>query len=477
MNDGVSGLEGHATGYMINRIPAGARVPPQPREAECYSAKVPGTQTDAVVVRPARAVAGRVTVPGDKSISHRYALLAALAHGRSTILGYSGGADCAATLACLEALGVSLAHTPDGTLHVDGRGIDGLTPPAGVLDARNSGTTMRLLSGILAGRPFRSVLEGDASLSRRPMRRVIDPLTRMGATIASRDGMPPLTIDGARLHAITHRPEVPSAQVKSAVLLAGLQAGGETTVIEPAPTRDHTERGLQAFGAAIHREGTSVTIAGGQILRAREVRVPGDISGAAFWIALAAAVPGSSVQIDGVGLNPSRTAVLGILRRAGASIEVEVAREPDGEPWGRVRVAGGAARSFAIEPAEVPAVIDEIPALAAFGALLPEGEHMHVEGASELRVKESDRIACLARGLRALGAEVDEYPDGFHLTARPLTGATLDACDDHRLAMAFAVAATGARTPSTITGAASAAVSYPGFFEELARLASSGGGR
>lgn len=430
-----------------------------------------------MLVRPARTVAGRVTVPGDKSISHRYALLGALAHGTSTILGYSGGADCAATLACLGELGVRIRHTAGGALHIDGRGFDGLMPPAGVLDARNSGTTMRLMSGILAGRPFRSVLDGDASLSRRPMRRVIEPLTRMGATIAAPGGRPPLTIDGAALRPIAHRPEVPSAQVKSAVLLAGLQARGATTVVEPAATRDHTERALQAFGAAISRDGTSVTIAGGQQLRARELRVPGDISGATFWMALAAARPGSDIQIDDVGLNPTRTAVIDVLRRAGAAIDVDIRSEANGEPCGRVRVRGSAARSFAIEPAEVPAVIDEIPALAAFGALLPDGEHMHVEGAGELRVKESDRIACLARGLRGLGVAIDEYADGFHLVARPLTGATLDACGDHRLAMAFAIAATGARTPTTITGASSVAVSYPGFFEELARLASSGGGR
>jgi 3-phosphoshikimate 1-carboxyvinyltransferase len=270
---------------------------------------------------------------------------------------------------------------------------------------------------------------------------------------------------------------VPSAQVKSAVLLAGLQARGETTVVEPAATRDHTERALQAFGAAVARHGASVTVDGGQPLRARELRVPGDISGATFWMALAGALPGSSVRIDDVGLNPTRTAVIDILRRAGALVDVNVESEANGEPSGSVDVTGGTPRSFSIEPEEVPAVIDEIPALAAFGALLPEGEHMRVEGAGELRVKESDRIACLARGLRALGAQVEEFPDGFHLVARPLTGATMDACGDHRLAMAFAVAAMGAQTPSTITGASAVDVSYPGFFEELARLASNGGGR
>jgi len=427
-----------------------------------------------VVVRPATTVAGRVTVPGDKSISHRYALLAALAHGMSTIRGYSAGADCAATLTCLRALGVRIRHTPRGELQIDGAGFEGLAPPAGILDAANSGTTMRLMAGIAAGRPFRCVLDGDASLARRPMRRVMEPLTRMGAAIAARDWRPPLTIDGTQLHGIAHRPEVPSAQVKSAVLLAGLQALGRTTVVEPSPTRDHTERALEAFGVSVERDGASVSIEGGQRLGPRDLTVPGDISSATFWMALAAASPGSDIQIEGVGLNPTRTRVIDIVRRAGVRIDVEVHREANGEPVGRLHVTGGTPRGFSIGPEEVPAVIDEIPALAALGALLPEGERMKVAGAAELRVKESDRIACLAGGLRALGADVVEYPDGFELVAHRLTGATVDACGDHRLAMAFAVAATRAGTPATITGASSVAVSYPGFFEELARLASSG---
>lgn len=427
-----------------------------------------------MVVHPATTVAGRITVPGDKSISHRYALLASLAHGTTVIHGYSGGADCAATLACLRALGVRVRHSPARPLEIDGAGFEGLTPPAGPLDAANSGTTMRLLAGIAAGRPFRTVLAGDASLSRRPMRRVLEPLTRMGAAIAARDGYPPLTIDGADLHGITHRPEVPSAQVKSAVLLAGLQARGRTTVIEPAPTRDHTERALEAFGAVVEREGAAITVAGGGRLQACELTVPGDISGAAFWIALAAAIPGSRLEVEGVGLNPTRIALLDVVRRAGADVAVDAAAGSIGEPAGRILIRGGSPRGFSIEPSEVPALIDEIPALAALGALLPSGERMRVAGAAELRVKESDRIACLARGLRAMGADIEERPDGFELRARRLDGAIVDACGDHRLAMAFAVAAVGARTPTTITGASAVTVSYPGFFEELARLASNG---
>lgn len=432
---------------------------------------MPGTAADAVLVRPATAVAGRTTVPGDKSISHRYAMLAALAKGVSTIEGYSPGADCAATLTCLERLGVSVQRRESG-LRIEGHGFEGLRAPDAALNAANSGTTLRLLAGIVAGRPFRCVLEGDASLARRPMRRVMEPLSRMGAVITARDWRPPLTIEGAPLHGISHRPEVPSAQVKSAVLLAGLQAAERTSVVEPAATRDHTERALEAFGVAVDRQGHTVTVSGGQELRPGDFTVPGDISSAAFWIALAAATPGSDVRIDGVGLNPTRIAVIDIARRAGAHIEVERRGERAGEPIGCLSVRGESLRGFSIDPTEVPAVIDEIPALAALGALLPEGERMQVDGAGELRVKESDRIECLAAGLRALGADVEEYPDGFQLVARPLTGATLDACGDHRLAMAFAIAATGARTPSTIVGASAVAVSYPGFFDELARLAS-----
>jgi 3-phosphoshikimate 1-carboxyvinyltransferase len=432
---------------------------------------------DAVTVRPASAVAGTVAVPGDKSISHRYAMLAALADGISTIEHYSPGADCAATLACLQALGVRIRRPAPAVLEIEGRGLRGLQPPPAPLDAANSGTTMRLLAGVVAAHAFDSVLDGDSSLARRPMRRVIDPLIRMGASIDARDGRPPLTIHGAALHGITFKPDVPSAQVKSAVLLAGLQAKGRTVVEEPAATRDHTERALESFGAELHCEGRTIAIDGGQSLRPRTLVVPGDISSAAFWIALAAATPGARLEIVDVGLSASRTAVLDVVRRAGARIDARIDGVRDGEPVGRIHVTSAERRGFAITADEVPALIDEIPALTALGALLPEGEHMEVAGAGELRVKESDRIAGLARGFRAMGASVEEFPEGLRLTARPLTGAVVDALGDHRLAMAFAIAATGARGPSTITGASSVSVSYPGFFEELNRLAVSGDGR
>ncbi len=436
---------------------------------------MPHAPADAALVKPAARVAGRLRVPGDKSISHRYAMLAALADGRSTIHGYLAGADCLSTLECLRALGVSVRRTPESpgsreTVQIDGRGPRGLTPAAGPLDAGNSGTTMRLMSGILAAHEFQTVMGGDSSLSRRPMKRVIRPLTEMGATIGSEDGRPPLVITGARLHGISHRPEVPSAQIKSAVLLAGLQAEGETTVLEPVGTRDHTERAFHEFGVRVRKVGEAITVVGGQQLGARDLVVPGDVSSATFWIALAAGTPGAEIEIEGVGLNPTRTAMIEIARRAGARIDVQIDTEDGGEPMGRIRVSYGSPTSFAIEPHEVPGVIDEIPGLAALGALLPEGAEMRVRGAAELRVKESDRISCLATGLRALGASVEEYPDGFRLEARPLTGGSVDAADDHRLAMAFAITATGAAQPTTILGASSVDVSYPGFFDALERL-------
>jgi 3-phosphoshikimate 1-carboxyvinyltransferase len=433
---------------------------------------------DAALVRPAQRASGRVQVPGDKSISHRYALLGAIATGTTRIAGYSSGADCAATLACLRALGVPIVSSAGGAVEIHGRGLHGLSPAPAPVDAANSGTTMRLLAGLAAAHPFRTVVVGDASLSRRPMRRVMAPLTEMGATIQSADGRPPLTIDGAPLRGITYRPDVPSAQVKSSVLLAGLHAGGRTVVIEPAATRDHTERALSAFGVAVDRDGLQVSVEGGQTLTGRTVKVPGDISGAAFWGALAAATPGSVIHIDGVGLNPSRTALLDILRRAGAAVDATVEHEDANEPIGRVTIAWGTPRSFAIAPEEVPAVIDELPALGALGALLPEGSTMEVRGAAELRVKESDRISALARGFRAMGADITEYPDGFRIDARPLHGnVTVDAANDHRLAMAFAIAACGASAPTTIAGAGAVDVSYPGFFLELERLTTPGDGR
>ncbi len=426
-----------------------------------------------VRVQPAARVRGRVRPPGDKSISHRYGLLAAIADGTSTIHGYSTGGDCASTLGCLRTLGVQIdeiARDPVTGLEIRiaGRGLRGLRLPSGTLDAGNSGSTMRMLAGILAGHPFQSVMTGDDSLQRRPMRRIIVPLERMGATIASTDGRPPLTIDGAaRLAAIDFEPDVPSAQVKSAVLLAGLHAEGVTSVLEPLATRDHTERALHAFGVEIRRDGRRVVLDGGQRLAGRELTVPGDISSAAFWMVAAAARPDSEVVITHVGLNPTRTAIIDVLRRMGAAIEVD-GDGSAGEPMGTITVRHGALTETVITPDEVPGVIDELPVLA---ALATHGGALRVSGAQELRVKESDRISALADGLRRMGADIDEAPDGFHVRgARRLQGGEVDARNDHRLAMAFAVAALGAVGPTTIHDAGAAAVSYPEFFSVLESL-------
>ena len=397
-------------------------------------------------------------------------MLAALADGESAITGFSPGADCAATLECLRGLGVTIRRTGPGSMTILGRGVGGLQAPSSVLDAVNSGTTMRLLSGILAGHSFRTVITGDASLQRRPMRRIIDPLTKMGARIEARDGRPPLTIDGGSLHGITHEPPVPSAQVKSGVLLAGLHASGRTRVAEVIPTRDHTERALDAFGVRVIRDGRGVEVEGGQRLQPQTLIVPGDISGAAFWAALAGGTPRASIHIDGVGLNLSRIAVLEVLRRAGVRVDFSRDEERAGEPVGTVSFSFADCESFTVDRDEVPLVIDEIPALAALAAMMPVGRTFTVRGAGELRVKESDRISSLAAGFRAIGAQVEEYDDGFTLEARPLRGGAADAAGDHRLAMAFAIAATRAAGSTTISGASSVDVSYPGFFDELARL-------
>jgi 3-phosphoshikimate 1-carboxyvinyltransferase len=430
-------------------------------------------QTQTVVVRPTPHVRGRVRPPGDKSISHRYALFAAIADGVSVLEGYSTGADCASTLSCLRALGVSVQLTAQDLagLHVKivGRGLRGLLTPADTLDAGNSGTTMRLLSGILAAQPFTARISGDDSLSRRPMRRIIVPLERMGAMIASTDGRPPLTIEGnVRLRPLDFHTEVPSAQVKSAVLLAGLHADGETRVTEAVQTRDHTERGLKAFGVNVERSGLSVSIAGGQRPQGARLRVPGDISSAAFWMVAAAALPDSQVVVDEVGLNPSRTAIIDVLRRMGADIRVDHGAGTEAEPIGRITVRHGGLKPSEILPAEVPGLIDELPVLA---ALATHGGELRVTGAGELRVKESDRISALVDGFRRMGAEIDEFPDGFHVRGdRRLHGGEVDARNDHRLAMAFAIAALGASGPTTIQDAGAAAVSYPEFFSVLESL-------
>jgi 3-phosphoshikimate 1-carboxyvinyltransferase len=428
------------------------------------------TVARATEVRPARALRGALEVPSDKSISHRYALLAALASDVTTIDRYSTGADCLSTLACLESLGISVTRqdTADGLrVHITG-GAGRFSAPSRDVDCGNSGTSMRLLAGLLAAAPFAFRLVGDASLTRRPMRRVIAPLTAMGARIESAEGgRPPLVVTGGALRGIIHTPEVPSAQIKSAVLLAGLQASGSTTVVEPEPTRDHTERALAAFGAPVDgSEPGRLTVRGGTALTGGlRLRVPGDPSACAFLGVAATGLPGSAVTIRQVGLNPTRTALFDVLRRAGADVQVTPEATWHGEPVGTVRIASGTLGDIAIAPAEVPLLIDELPALAALATF---GGSCTVRGAAELRVKESDRISALVGGLRALGADADEFDDGFAVRGgRRLTGGVVDAHHDHRLAMAFAVAALGATGPTHIHGADVATVSFPRFFETL----------
>jgi 3-phosphoshikimate 1-carboxyvinyltransferase len=430
---------------------------------------------DAVMVYPAASVRGRVRPPGDKSISHRYALLASIAEGTSRIRGYSTGGDCESTLRCLRGLGARVRRVGQATgegldIEIEGRGLRGLQRPGGLLDAGNSGSTIRMLSGILAAQPFATSITGDDSLRRRPMRRIIVPLERMGARIQSEDGRPPLTIEGtAQLSAIDFTPDVPSAQVKSAVLLAGLHADGVTRVHEPVNTRDHTERALRLFGATVSNVDRIVSLAGGQRLVGRTLTVPGDISSAAFWMVAASALAGSEVTVAEVGLNPTRTGIIDMLRRIGARVDIESSGMDEAdEPIGTVTVRHGELGRITIAPDEVPGVIDELPVL---GALATHGGALTVTGAQELRVKESDRISALAEGFRRMGADVDEQPDGFEVRgSRRLRGGAVDAHEDHRLAMAFAIAALGASGPTTIHGAGAAAVSYPEFFSVLESL-------
>jgi 3-phosphoshikimate 1-carboxyvinyltransferase len=414
----------------------------------------------------ARSFRGRFVVPGDKSISHRVAILGALAEGETRILNFSSAADCASTLSCLAALGVDIRR--DGsTVVIHGRGPDGLRAPAAPLDAGNSGSTLRMLAGVLAARPFRSVLTGDASLQRRPVERVAAPLREMGATLTSTDGKPPLTIDGGALRAITYTLPVASAQVKTAILLAGLQAQGRTVVTEPAASRDHTERLLPLFGVTLPRDGLTCTLDGPARLRGTEIRVPGGADSAAFLVVAGLILPGSEVRIDGVLLNPARTAFLEVLRAMGGDVRSGIdSNEP--EPIGWIEARSSKLRGTDVPPAIVPGLIDEVPALAA-AAAFAEGT-FRVSGAAELRVKESDRIAALAEGLGRLGVDITERPDGLEIRGgRPLRGASVRAHDDHRIAMSLAIAALGTSGETEIEGAECASVSFPEFYEFLAR--------
>jgi len=427
------------------------------------------------IITPAKKIVGGMQVPGDKSISHRYAMLAGLAEGTSEIFNFSSAEDCGRTLQCLERLGVR-TERQGANVKVHGAGRKGLRSTWRKLDAGNSGTTLRLLAGILAGQPFSTTIGGDASLNRRPMRRVVEPLTQMGARIKARDGeFAPLEISGGALQAIEYRQPSPSAQVKSAVLLAGLFADGLTAVIEPARTRDHTEIALAEFGADVRRELRTVRVTGRPALRARQLGVPGDLSSAMFFVAAALLLPESNLLIRGVGLNPTRTAVLDFLAGMGAQISPAQVAEQHGELVGELVVRHSALAGGMIAGDAAAKMIDELPMLAALAPFTEQG--MEIRDAKELRVKESDRIAALAANLRRIGAEVEELPDGLRIPGRQqgqLRGGEIDAQGDHRIAMAFAVAALALPGATTIHGAESAAVSFPEFYQLLESLVQRG---
>jgi 3-phosphoshikimate 1-carboxyvinyltransferase len=420
-----------------------------------------------VKVGAAKQIRGSVRTAGDKSVSHRYALLAGIAEGTSEFENFSSSADCASSLGCMEALGARVRRNGN---HVQVDGVGGtLLAPSRELDCGNSGSTMRMLSGVVAAQPFASVMIGDASLSKRPMRRVIEPLQKMGARIDSHDGCAPLTIHGARLKAMEYEPPVASAQVKSCVLLAGLFAEGETAVIEPVRTRDHTELALRAFGVEVLRDGTRVSVRGGQKLRAVKAYVPGDLSSVTFFLCAAALFPGSSLVVDSVLLNPTRSVVLDVLSGMGVTIGFLKVEEQHGELIGTMKAEGGVFEGGVIRGAQSAALIDELPAIAAVAPYSVRG--VEIRDAAELRVKESDRIDAVVRNLRAMGAEVEEFPDGMWIPGgQKLHGATVESFDDHRIAMAFAVAALRAEGETTIRGAESVAVSFPEFFEALGKV-------
>lgn len=417
------------------------------------------------------------SVPGDKSLSHRAAIIGGLADGESTITNFLPSEDCLNTLAAMESLGVKVTRLEEMvdfgpvTLKIEGRK-GKLEAPVQSIDCGNSGTGMRLLAGLLCGQPFTSELFGDESLSSRPMSRITRPLSEMGAkleTLGKSPGCAPLRITGGDLTPIDYEMPMASAQVKSAVLLAGLFAPGKTSVTQPATTRDHTERLLRAFDVRVDTDGNHIAIHGGQVPRARHFKVPGDISSAAFWIVAAAASPGSRVLIKDLGLNPTRSAILSVLVRMGARISDTVLEDDGGEPIGSVEVRGETLRGTTIKKEEVPNLIDEVPILAV-AAALAEGK-TSIRNAKELRVKETDRIATVADNLREMGAEVEEFDDGMEITGgRPLKGAVLKSYGDHRIAMAFAIAGLFASGETVIEGAECINTSYPGFARQLELL-------
>ena len=421
-------------------------------------------------ISPAAAIRGSIVLPGDKSISHRYAMIASIAEGATRIRNYSTGADCHSTLGCVRALGVEVeGGGTEFTIH--GRGLDGLRAPAADLDAGNSGSTIRMLSGILAAQPFTTRIFGDESLSRRPMQRIMQPLSQMGARIRAReDKFPPLEIEGARLHAIDYTSPVASAQVKTCVLFAGLFAEGRTSLTEPARSRDHTEIALREFGAEVEVARNTIRVTGRPRLTGRELAVPSDLSSAAFFIVAALLTPGSELAISGVGLNPTRSALLDFLVGMGAAIRIPSLESQDGELVGEIVVTHSELRGGTIEGPLTAALIDEIPVLAVLGAATEQG--LTVKDASELRIKETDRIRTVVENLRRMGVEAEELPDGMAIPGRQkFHAAEIESHGDHRIAMAFAVAALAADGVSVIHGAEAASVSFPEFWETLSGCA------
>ena len=421
------------------------------------------------VVEPSALASGVVTVPGDKSISHRALILGGIAKGRTNISGFLPGEDCLATLAALKAMGVRIERPGDTRVIMEGCGADGLRAPSGPLDMGNSGTAMRLFAGLLSGQSFSSKLIGDASLSQRPMSRIIEPLTLMGAQIDSSAGKPPLLISGERsLSGIAYQLPVASAQVKSAILLAGLFADGEITVIEPATTRDHTERMLRTMGVDIRSGETQIVMPGGQSLTGADISVPADLSSAAFIILATLLATDCEVTLVGVGVNPTRTGVIDILREMGAAISLDNVRLFGEEPVADIVVHSAELHGIEVDPARVSLAIDEFPLLF-IAAAMAVGETTF-SGIGELRVKESDRIATMAAGLRVLGIEVDETPDGAVVHGGVISGGSVKSGGDHRIAMSFAVAATRAGWPVRIEDTAAVDTSFPGFVQCLQSL-------
>ncbi len=417
-------------------------------------------------------IAGSVEVPGDKSISHRAAMLGGLADGESVVRNFLRAEDTLRSAAMMRALGADVREEPSGDLRIRGAGLRGLAEPDDVIDAGNSGTTIRIGSGILAAQPFLSVVTGDRYLRRRPMKRIIEPLTRMGARISGRKGdtLPPLCIRGGRLSGLTYEMPVASAQVKSALLLAGLFAEGPVTVVEPLPSRDHTERMLAAMGVPVLREGNAVTVRPAGRLSPIEMTVPGDISSAAFFMVLAAVVPGAQLLLPNVGVNPHRTGVVEVLRRMGADIAFASPRDAGGEPVADIAVSGRPLRAAVVEPAEIPGLIDEVPVLCAAAAL--SAGRTEIRGAQELRVKESDRIGAMATALAALGIHCGEYPDGLWIEGpaaiRP--GVRCDSRGDHRIAMALLILAAATGVPVEVSDTACIETSFPAFPLRLGEL-------